>query len=170
MWGPLQCSVLVDTIGKECLQEDKLLYTYRETIKIPPLAMVDDIVAVSVCGIETVDMNSYLNTKTNLKKLQFGTKKCVKMHVGCYTPYCPDLYIDQWKLENVEESGCNIRDLVDVTDDDHLMEDTVEQKYLGDIISSTGSNKNNIASRRGKGIGVVKQILMKSHLVITSSK
>ncbi len=68
-------------------------------------------------------------------------------------------HTDQWKLEHVEEAGFNICDLVDAPDEEHLMEDTAEQKYLGDILTSTGSNKSNIASRRGKGLGVVKQIL-----------
>ena len=158
VWGPLQCSVLVDSIGKECLEENKLLYNYKGNVKIPPLAMVDDIVAVSECGMDTVDINSYLNTKTNLKKLQFGAKKCYKMHVGCDKNFCPDLTIDKWKLVKVDEAQCGVRNLEDVPDGDHIMEISEEQKYLGDIISSKGCNKSNIMARRSKGLGIVKQI------------
>ena len=137
--------MLVDTLGKECLEEDKLLYEYRGHVKIPPLAMVDDIVAVAECGFKTVDMNTYLNTKTNLKKLQFGAKKCVKMHIGCRKTYCPQLYIDQWKLKHVKDTQFNVRNFDDVMDAPHAMETTDEQRYLGVIISSNGSNKQHIA-------------------------
>ena len=51
-------------------------------VKIPPLGMVDDIATVSKCGVDSVQMNAYLNAKTNMKKLQFGVAKCKKMHLG----------------------------------------------------------------------------------------
>jgi hypothetical protein len=59
--GPGQCSNQVDTFGKECLEENKLLYQYREDAGVPPLA-------VSRCG-DSIAMNSFLNQETSLKKL-----------------------------------------------------------------------------------------------------
>ena len=44
-------------------------------------------------------------------------------------------------------------------DGEHLMEITDEQKYLGFVLSSNGKNTSNIALRRGKGIGSVRQII-----------
>ena len=82
IFGPLCCSVQVDTFGKECLREGKLLYSYKGEVGIPPLAMVDDLVCISQCGINSVKINAFLNVKTNPKKLQFGVSKCHKMHVG----------------------------------------------------------------------------------------
>ena len=52
--SPIICSVQVGSIGKQCIENNSLLYTYREGIKlppfgvtngvkIPPLGMVDDI-------------------------------------------------------------------------------------------------------------------------------
>ena len=41
--APLECSVQVDTFGKECLDENKYLFYYREAIPVPPLSMVDDL-------------------------------------------------------------------------------------------------------------------------------
>ena len=76
--------------------------------------------------VQSVDLNSYLNTKTNLKKLQYGVDKCVKMHIGCSTTYCPDLYIDQWKMKKVDEARCDSRNLEDMMDGEHLMEITDE--------------------------------------------
>ena len=34
VFGPLQCSVQVDTFAKECLEENKFLYTYKEKVKV----------------------------------------------------------------------------------------------------------------------------------------
>ena len=47
VFGPLECSVQVDTFGKECVEEEKHLYMYKEEVGIPPLAMIDDLISVS---------------------------------------------------------------------------------------------------------------------------
>ena len=36
VYGPLCCSVQVDTFGKECIQQNKYLYQYKESVGIPP--------------------------------------------------------------------------------------------------------------------------------------
>ena len=66
--APLECSVQVDKIGNECMEEDKFLYYYKNEVPVPPLSMVDDLVAISNCGVEAVKTNAFLNGKTNLKK------------------------------------------------------------------------------------------------------
>ena len=105
--GPIECSVTVDKFGKECLAEQKLLYSYKGLVGVPPLAMVDDLACVSVCGVDTVKMNGYINAKTNVKKLQFGHEKCHRMHIGRKTCYCPDLFIDNWKVEPIYDFMAN---------------------------------------------------------------
>ena len=47
--APLACSSHVDFIGKECIKKEKYLFKYRE--------------AVAKCGVETLELNEYLNTK-----------------------------------------------------------------------------------------------------------
>ena len=42
----LECSVQVDTFGKECLDEKKYLFYYRESIPVPPLSMVNNLLYV----------------------------------------------------------------------------------------------------------------------------
>ena len=71
VFGPLLCSKQVDTLGQECLEENKYTYQYRGEVDIPPLGMVDDLLCVSECGYKTTQMNSYIKFKTNSKKLQF---------------------------------------------------------------------------------------------------
>ena len=108
--------------------EEKHLYYYKGNVGIPPLAMVDDLVAVSNCGMESVKTNGFLNAKTNVKKLQFGGDKCHKMHVGKENHLCPDLYVDNWELEKVDELKTGINNLKDVFVGDYKMENTENEK------------------------------------------
>ena len=50
VFAPLLCSKQIDTIGQECLEEEKYTYKYKGEVDIPPLAMVDDLISVSECG------------------------------------------------------------------------------------------------------------------------
>ena len=156
--GPGQCSNQIDTIGEECLEEAKHLYNYKDGLGVPPLGMVDDVIAISRCGVEAVEMNAYLNQKTNIKKLQFGPEKCIKLHVGKENICCPDLYIDEWKLEKKDELKTCVDNLVDVLVDQHKIENVTHEKYLGDIISVDGQNTKNIEARVAKAQGIIKQI------------
>ena len=158
VFGPLECSVTVDTIGKECLAKGKYLYFYKG-VEEPPLAMVDDLACVSTCGLDTVKTNAFINAKTSLKKLQFGPDKCHKMHVGIKKPYCPELSIDSWKMKVKTEIESKTEEQIDEFDGDVIMEESEEEKYLGDIITHDGMNKKNIAARKGKGYGIVERII-----------
>ena len=153
--GPIECSVTVDTFGKECLNEEKYLYAYKGLVGIPPLAMVDDLACISSCGLETVQMNGFINAKTNIKKLQFGEKKCHKMHIGKKSEYCPDLFIDSWKVETLPETD----DKVDKFIGDFQIEDSDEERYLGDLLTADGSNIKNIKARKAKGFGINDKIM-----------
>ena len=84
--APLVSSLQVDTIGKECLESKKHLYYFMDIVPIPPLAMVDDLLTITECGVKTSLMNNFINFKTGCKRLQFGTEKCVKMHVSKSDP------------------------------------------------------------------------------------
>ena len=44
VFAPLMCSKLVDTFGKDCLEETKYLFKYKGLVDIPPLGMVDDLI------------------------------------------------------------------------------------------------------------------------------
>ena len=78
----------MDTIGKKLWESDKSFYYYKKSVRILPLAMVDDIIAVSECGISSLELNTFINSSIELKKLRFhipdrdGRSKCHKLHVG----------------------------------------------------------------------------------------
>ena len=159
VYGPLCCSVQVDTFGKECMEKNKFLYQYKESVGIPPLSMVDDLVLTSRCGIESVLMNGFINCKTNQKKLQYGVDKCHRMHVGPKNHLCPDLFIDSWEVKSVDVLDTGVTGLVDSFTGSSLVESSDSEKYLGDIICKDGSNKKNIEARKGKGTGIKNQIM-----------
>ena len=67
---------------------------FRNEVGVPPLAMVDDVVCVAECGVDSVAVNAFINAKTKVKKLQFGVDKCHHLHIGKEKNLCPDLFID----------------------------------------------------------------------------
>ena len=94
-------------MGKECLEEKKHLYLFKGIVPIGPLGMVDDLLTISECGYKTNLMNQYINFKTGTKRLQFGTSKCIKMHIGKQNSdtLCKDVYVSEWKEEVVTDSN-----------------------------------------------------------------
>ena len=60
----LKCSISIDSIGKECLQNvHPVLYKYKNTTSVPPLSLIDDIIAVSSCSSDSVrDQDAWCNT------------------------------------------------------------------------------------------------------------
>ena len=159
VFGPILCSKQIDTFGKECLEEKKYNYLYKGEVEIPPLSMVDDIICVSVCGFQSVMLNSYLTCKTNMKKLQFGAEKCKKMHIGRKHEEfkCHSIFVDKWR-ETEKKNNVGKEIIEDVCVGKVQMEESEEEKYLGDIITKDGKNIKNIQSRINKGKGIVKRI------------
>ena len=59
----------------------------------------------SSCGYKSTLMNNFLNTRTNIMNLQFGTNKCEKMHIGKNhnQDICSRLSVDTWKKIVIED-------------------------------------------------------------------
>ena len=74
---------------------------------------------------------------------------------------CPDLHVDGWKMETVTELETGLVEQNEEYAGIHKMKEVVDEKYLGDIVSSDGKNQKNIQARKSKGIGVVTQIMTK---------
>ena len=145
----------VDSFGKECLQLDKLLYNYKNSVGVPPLGMVDDVLCVSDCGVDTVLLNAFMRAKSNIKKVQYGVEKCHKIHVGKKSSCCPVLKIDEWEVKDITEIDTGKVKYEDSFKGEGLMKESEDEKYLGDIISYT----KNIKAMVDKGVGNVKQII-----------
>ena len=142
VFGPLQCSNSIDTIGKKCYNSGEHLYLYKKMVPVMPLSMVDDILAVAPCSQKSLAVNTFITTQIELKKLRFhtpdkkGKTKCHVLHVGKSNTLCPNLQVHG-------------------TDMGHVSEVT----YLGDIISGDGRNTKNIRARIGKGHGKINDIM-----------
>ena len=134
--APLKCSIQMDTLGKECIESGECLFKYKECVDIPPLAMIDDILAVSECSVESVKLNAIIQSKVAHKNLELGPDKCFKLHVGKKSECCPTLKIGYADMLS-----------------------SSKEKYLGDILTTDGRINANIEERCNKGIGIVNQIL-----------
>ena len=101
---------------------------------------------------------AHLNSKTNIKKLQYGESKCQKLHVGKNRNICAENSVDTWSLEKESVSVSSVWELVDKEGGKHVIETVTSDKYLGDIISSDGRNTLNIQERKRRGLVAVNQI------------
>ena len=138
----MQCSISIDKIGRLCTQRMEHRYKYKNKVNIVALAMVDDLLGIAPCGLESLALNTFVNVQIEMKKLKFhtpgpnGKTKCHKIHVGRKNQFCPDLQVHGTVMPAV-----------------------TSETYLGDIISGDGTNKLNIESRVSKGLGKVAQIM-----------
>ena len=160
----LKCTVSVDSISEK--HEQNLhdhLYKYKQKVEIMPLGMVDDQVGVSNCGLDSALSTAHLNAQAGIKKLQFGEKKCKKMHIGKRDHLCPDITIDTWRMVPSQENISSILELVDNEGDSYVLSSVSSEKYLGDILQSNGKNDKNIEERMKRGSGAVNQICQMLH-------
>ena len=104
---------------------------------------------------------AYLTLKTDIKKLQFGSKKCKKIHIGksCDKYKCQELKVDRWEELEIRNEETGIDEIKDVCNDEDIMEEKTEEKYLGDLISADGKNIKNVKARVAKGTGIIIRIL-----------
>ena len=89
------CTCTIDKISNECDIEN---YKYRDSVKVPKLGFVDDLVDIQPCGDETKNMNDYTDLEVSKRKLQCGKDKCSRMHVGKQNT-CEEIYIDSREIE-----------------------------------------------------------------------
>ena len=141
-WGPMQCSISIDKLGRLCTKRKEHLYRYKDKVHVVSLAMVDDLLGIAPCGLESVALNTFINVQIEMKKLEFHTlgpgrkTKCHKIHVGRKNKSCPTLLVQGTVMPEVSS-----------------------ETYLGDVVSGDGTNKLNIENRVLKGLGKVAQIM-----------
>ena len=128
-------------LGQVCEKKGIHQFLYKNLVKVMNLQMVDDILDIQLCGFNSVASNTFINTQIEMKRLTLHTDKCKQIHVGQEYEFCPSL-------------KAHDKDVKLVTQD----------KYLGDIISSTiygeeGSNNKNIKQRKSSGMGISSQIM-----------
>ena len=136
VFGPLKCAVQMDKLGRLSYNRGSPLLLYKKTVEIPPLGMIDDILAMSPCGFSGIQSNSVINSFVESKRLQFGEKKCHKLHIGESTAICPPLAVH-----------------------DSPMASSEQEKYIGDIIERNGTNSAHFKERIDRGWAIKSEIL-----------
>ena len=123
--------------------------------------MVDNLFTISTCGYKTTMMNQFINSKTGMKRLQFGTSKCVKLHIGktCNEILCSDLTVGGWKTSVETNNITGECFQTEFFEGQVKMKVKDEQMYLGDIISSDGKHDKNVQGRRNRWLGIINQIM-----------
>ena len=61
----IECSNSIDKIGKNCYENGKHLF-----LNVMPLVMVDDLLAMSTCGQESLSLNINTNTQIELIEVE----------------------------------------------------------------------------------------------------
>ena len=93
------CTNTMDTISKDCKIDP---YKYRDSVDIPKLGFVDDLVDINTCVDKTKAKNDYTNEEINKRKLQCGPDKCSRMHFG-RKQSCEELFIENWEVEKIKK-------------------------------------------------------------------
>ena len=136
IFGSLCCVVVMDKLAKLVYNKPDLLYMYKDLVGTPPLQMVDDILAVQKCSNKSLQINTAINTFVKLEKLRLSKQKCHNIHIGAKNMECPPLNIDGSRLENSNQ-----------------------EKYLGDFLDKKGTCRPNIEKRKLKGFSIISCIL-----------
>ena len=72
--------------------------------------MFDDLIAPSICGQNSIEINNSNNTLIELKKLKFHTpvenkkSKCHLVHIGKKNGICPDMIVNGQVVDRVEKA------------------------------------------------------------------
>jgi hypothetical protein len=137
VWAGLMCTCTMDKLGQQAYNDKHTLYRYKNSVDVPPLQMVDDIIAVSKCGNQVVSTNAAVNTFTKLKKLELSVPKCARIHIGKANKCdkCPTISVN-----NIE------------------IKESQKEKYLGDFITKYANPKATIQDRKQKGYGILSEI------------
>ena len=133
--GPIKCSVQIDSIGRKAYKDKKKLFLYKESVLVPPMSMIDDLISFSKCGVQAIVNNAFINAQIEMKKLKFSPLKCHALHVRVNSNNCPQLKAHS---SNIKRESSAV--------------------YLGDKIRFDGSNTESVDMRRNNGIGAISQI------------
>ena len=118
-----------------------LTYHYKSdpNIQIGVLGMIDDTLAITKCGNNSVRKNAILNSFVETQKLTLSKTKSVVIHIGkkqkCKQP-CPKLSIHK-----------------------SVMKEETSAKYLGDIITCKGGVRETLENQRNRGCGKIAEIM-----------
>ena len=130
----------MDKLGQLVYTKSELLYKYKGVVETPTLGMVDDILSVQKCSNSTVNINAAVNAFIEGKKLTLSSKKCHRIHVD--------------NKKSKLESNCKPLKVYE-----QKINESKQEKYLGDLVNSSGTIRQTIEERKNKRYGIVSEIL-----------
>ena len=140
VWGSMLCKTTMDKLGQLVYKRSDLTYKYKGVVEIPTLGMVDDILSVQKCSEDAVKINAVINGFIEGKKLTLSNKKCNRIHIENKrtrnAKNCPDLKVHE-----------------------NQMKTSLEEKYLGDVVNTSGTIRKTVEERKNKGYGIVSVII-----------
>ena len=71
-WGPMECSISIDKIGRQCVQRREHLYRYKDKVDVVTLAMVDDLLGIVPCGLESLALNTFINVQNRNEEVKIS--------------------------------------------------------------------------------------------------
>ena len=131
----------MDTLNRTAITDSSLQYQYKgdPTIPIGVLGMVDDTLAVSDCGSNSIIKNAVINSFMETHRIALSQEKSSVLHIGkesnCVLP-CPRLKVHQDVMQRKEST-----------------------RYLGNVISTKGGLCDMIEDRRNQGWGKIATIM-----------
>ena len=91
--GPVICSNQISKNSMAAHTKGEV-YMYKDIIPIPPLCMVDDIIAIAECNSPlSLCLDVRCDMFAKLKKIAFNPTKCKIIHVGKHNTSCPSEHI-----------------------------------------------------------------------------
>ena len=133
VWAGLMCTSTMDKLGKQAYRDPNLMYKYKNSVFVPPLEMVDDVICASKCGSQVVASNTAVTTFVKLKNLELREKKCARLHIGRkQIQKCPEIFVNGKTINESEK-----------------------EKYLGDYLTKYANPIATIGDRKQKGHGIL---------------
>ena len=102
--------------------------------------MVDDLVAVQTCGIPSLEMNEYINSKIEQKTLTLNETKCHKVLVRSSDKFCNCLKAHENDMTT--RVSISLTDLTESVKSPKKMAMNVREKVI--ILSCNVLNQSNI--------------------------
>ena len=72
------------------------------------ILMIDDAIAISECGPDSIKVNALIQSKVKMKNLRLGHSKCFRMHVGKNKNMLPCLTCKRWDYKYEYNKGIGI--------------------------------------------------------------
>ena len=82
VWGTMFCVAIMNKLIKLVHENPDLLFFYKGKVAVPPLEMVDDVLAIQKCGPTSEAINTTINSFMETEKLKLSHSKTHVIYVG----------------------------------------------------------------------------------------